>query len=150
MKIRLVTRVVTLDSENQRILLVKNRGQDFWYPPGGGWEYEKENIIECAEREVYEETGLRVKVSRLLYVQEFHEAEDLISFETVWLASPVEGTKLDELHIDHDVDGKVEIAKWFSKDETKDIKVFPKRLQNTFWDNLERFLREEDLFLGIN
>lgn len=147
---RLVTRVVTYDSENKRILLVKNRGQDFWYPPGGGWEYEKENIVECAEREVFEETGLRVKVSRLLYVQEFHENKDFISFETVWLAGPVDGTKLDELHVDRDVDGKVETAKWFSEDEMKEIKVFPKRLQDTFWDNLEKLLQDEDPFLGIS
>ena len=64
MNLRVVTRVITYDSENQQVLLVKNHDQDYWYPPGGGWEYDKENIIECAEREVYEETGLKVKVTR--------------------------------------------------------------------------------------
>lgn len=150
MKIRLVTRVITFDPKTQKILLVKNRDQDYWYPPGGGWDYDKENIVECAEREVYEETGLRVKIRRLLYVQEFHDMKDSISFETVWLAKPINQTRLDELHVDHDIDGKVEKARWFSKDEMKEVKVFPKRLQTTFWENLENFLQGEDPFIGIN
>ncbi len=62
MNIRLVTRVVTFDPENQKVLLVKNRDQDFWYPPGGKWDYDKENVIECGAREIYEETGLKVKI----------------------------------------------------------------------------------------
>ena len=147
MKIRLVTRVITYDQDSNKVLLVKNRGQDFWYPPGGGWDYDKENIVECAEREVLEETGLGVTIIRLLYVQEFHDTPGSVSFETIWLAKPVNETMLNELHVDHDVDGKVEVAKWFSKDELQSIKVFPQRLQNTFWNNLDRFLQNEDPFI---
>ncbi len=150
MKIRLVTRVITYDRNSKKVLLVKNRDQDFWYPPGGGWDYDKENIVECAEREVFEETGLKVKIERLLYAQEFHDAPDSISFETIWLARPTGEVRLNESHIDHDVDGKVEMEKWFSKEELQRIKVFPKRLQNTFWENVDRFLQDEDSFIGIN
>ena len=150
MKIRNVTRVVTYDLENNKILLVKNRGQDFWYPPGGGWDYDKENIVQCAEREVLEEAGLGVKIIRLLYLQEFHDSADSISFETVWLAKPANETKLNELHIDQDVDGKVENAQWFSKDDVQNIKVFPKRLQNSFWDNVDKFVQDEDPFIGVS
>ena len=150
MKMRIVTRVVTFDSESKKVLLVKNRDQDFWYPPGGGWDYDKENIVECAEREVYEETGLKIKIARLIYIQEFHDTPDSVSFETVWLAEPSKGTKLDELHIDQDVDGKVEKARWFSKEEIQNKKVFPKRLQNTFWVNLDKLLVSEDPFIGVS
>ncbi|MDO8600429.1 MAG: NUDIX domain-containing protein [bacterium] len=149
MEIRIVTRVVVYDSEGRKVLLVKNRGQDFWYPPGGGWDYNKENIIECAEREVLEETGLSVKIIRLLYVQEFHEGLDTISFEIIWLANPIATATLNKLHIDQDVDGKVEKAEWFSEKELQDIKVFPERLRDTFWKNIEKFLKDEDPFIGI-
>lgn len=150
MKIRLVTRVVIYDPNSKRVLLVKNRDQGFWYPPGGGWEYDRENIVECAEREVVEETGLKVKVARLLYVQEFHSAPDSISFETIWLAMPTGETGLSELHTDHDIDGKVEVAKWFLRDELRGIKVFPERLKDTFWQNIDRFLRDENPFIGVS
>ena len=148
MNLRLVTRVITYDTQSQKVLLVKNRDQDYWYPPGGGWEHEKETIIECAEREVYEETGLRVKVIRLLYVQEFHPDQDSVNLETIWLAEPTEGTKLNASHIDHDMNSQIETAQWFSKDELQDINVFPKRLQNTFWENISKFLEGENPFIA--
>ena len=87
---------------------------------------------------------------RLLYLQEFHENTDQISFETVWLAKSTGGADLNELHVDHDVDGKVEKARWFSKEELNDITVFPKRLQKTFWENIDKFLQEEDPFIGVS
>lgn len=150
MKIRNVTRVVTYDKDDRKVLLVKNRNQDFWYPPGGGWDYDRENIVQCAEREVFEETGLKVKIIRLLYLQEFHDSTDSISFETVWLAKPDAETKLNELHLDQDVDGKVEKAQWFSKEDVQSIKVFPKRLQDSFWVNVDKFVQDEDPFIGVS
>lgn len=149
MFLRNVTRVVTFDPESRKILLVKNQGQNFWYPPGGGWEYEKENILQCAEREVSEETGLKVSVKRLLYVQEFRGRENEVNFESIWLALPVSNTTLDELHVDEDVDGKVEIAKWFSREELLSVTVYPERLQGSFWTDIDKFLDDEDPFIGV-
>jgi len=48
MKIRILARVVIYNKG--KILLVRNKGESFWYPPGGQWEYKKENIIEAARR----------------------------------------------------------------------------------------------------
>lgn len=150
MTLRFVTRVVTYDTQNQKVLLVKKHNQDYWYPPGGGWEHEKETIIECAEREVYEETGLKVKVIRLLYVQEFHPDQDSINLESIWLAEPAGGTTLNASHIDQDTDGQVEMAQWFTHDQLQDINVFPKRLQDTFWRNINKFSQDEDPFIGAS
>ena len=150
MNIRILARVVVYDRKDNKILLVKNKGTDFWYAPGGGWEYEKENILQCAEREVVEEVGLKVNIKRLLYTQEFHATEDTIFFEMFWLAVPKEGTEIDEAHIDLDPNGQVETAKWYSQEELQELKVFPKRLKNTFWDNISRMLEDEDPFIGVS
>lgn len=150
MQMRILARVVTYDKESGKILLVKNKGMNFWYPPGGGWEYEKENILECAKREVFEETGLHVDIKRMLYSQEFHISEESLNFETIWLAELSHAQSLNENHIDLDPNGMVEMAQWFSCEELKDLKVFPKQLKNTFWDNVETLLRMEDPFLGVN
>jgi ADP-ribose pyrophosphatase YjhB (NUDIX family) len=150
MNIRILSRVVVYDQKDNKILLVKNKGTSFWYAPGGGWEHEKENILQCAEREVVEEVGLKVSVKRLLYAQEFHATEDTIFFEIFWLAVPKEGTEIDEAHIDLDPNGQVETAKWYSKEELQELKVFPKRLKNTFWDNISRMLEDEDPFIGVS
>lgn len=147
---RLLARVVTYDKDSEKILLVKNKGMNFWYPPGGGWEYEKENILECAKREVFEETGLHVDIKKMLYAQEFHISDEAITFETFWLAELSHEQSLNENHIDLDPNGIVELAQWFSREELKDLKVFPKQLKNTFWDNVETLPDMEDPFLGVN
>uniref|UniRef100_A0A6C0EPU4 Nudix hydrolase domain-containing protein n=1 Tax=viral metagenome TaxID=1070528 RepID=A0A6C0EPU4_9ZZZZ len=54
--------VFIYDPEEERILLVQSRGQ-LWGPPKGTLEVERdETSVECAIREVKEETGLDVKV----------------------------------------------------------------------------------------
>lgn len=149
MNIRVLARVVVVDPTNQLILLVRNKDTQFWYAPGGGWEYEKENILEAASREVLEETGIQSEIIRLLYVQEFHATPDTIFFETFWLARPT-STELNKNHIDLDPNGQVEEARWFNKEELQDIKVFPKRLKKDFWDNLENYINGEDPFIGVS
>ncbi len=149
-KLRLLARVVTYDKNINKILLVKNKGMSFWYAPGGGWEYENENILECAKREVHEETGLHVDIKKMLYVQEFHDSAESILFETFWLAELSHEQSLNENHIDLDPNGNVETAQWFNKEELQDLKVFPKRLKNTFWDNIELVINGEDQFIGVD
>lgn len=150
MNIRILARVITYDSKENKILLVKNRGTNFWYAPGGQWEHKKETILEAAKREVKEETGLNVEIVCLLYVQEFHATEDTIFFETFWLAKPQIYTKLSKLHMDLDPNGQVETAKWFLQTDLQEIKVFPKRLKDTFWKNIKNFLDQEDPFIGVS
>ena len=127
-KLRVIARVLTI--HQNRLLLVRNKGANFWYPPGGGWEYEEEVIKECAAREVAEETGYHVDIKNLLWVQEFRE-NDNVYFETFWRAELATANKQDvaglESHIDLDGNGAVEEAKWFTEAELTDIKVFPER-----------------------
>jgi len=145
-KLRIVSRAIVY--QKGKVLLVKNKGENFWYPPGGAWNFQKENIIEAAKREAKEETGLEIKIQRLLYVQEFHPLPNLIFFEVFWLAKLNSKQKLKKTHKDLDKKGQVEIAKWFSQKELKNLKVFPKRLKTTFWGKI--FKKEEDPFIGIS
>ncbi len=150
MKLRTLARTIAYSADTKQILLVKNKNANFWYAPGGGWEPEHETIQECAVRETYEETGLRVKLERLLYVQEFHESENTIFFETFWLASLSGNKALDTTHIDLDPEGEVEAAQWFAKDELQSLKVFPKRLKDTFWETVDTLQNTEDPFIGVS
>jgi ADP-ribose pyrophosphatase YjhB (NUDIX family) len=150
MNIKLLARTITYDQNTKKILLVKNKEAQFWYAPGGGWEYEHENILECAKREVYEETGMIVDIKRLLYVQEFHESTQTIFFETFWLAFLAHEQSLDKSHVDVDPNGAVEAARWFDKAEIQNLKVFPERLKDAFWDSVDSLLKNEDPFIGVN
>lgn len=152
-KLKPIARVITYNKDDNKILLVRNKDASFWYAPGGTWEYEKENVLECAEREVFEEVGLKVKVGKLIYVQEFHGSDkdgEVVCLETFWLGELTHEQELNKDHIDLDPNGAVEEARWFSKEELQDLKVFPKRLKDSFWSNIDLLLSGEDLFIGVS
>ena len=148
MKIRIISRVVIYNPKKEKLILARNKNANFWYAPGGGWEFEKENILEAAKREVKEEVGVDVEIGKLLYVQEFQESKNQKYFETFWLAK-YDG-KINKEHIDLDPNGMVEEIREFSKKEIQDLKVFPNRLKNTFWDNIKDIENKEDPFIGVS
>ena len=65
------TRVSVLIVENEKILLVKHRKGDheYWVLPGGRLEY-GETFVDCAKREMKEETGLDIEPERFLFLSE--------------------------------------------------------------------------------
>jgi 8-oxo-dGTP pyrophosphatase MutT (NUDIX family) len=144
-----IARAVIYDSKAGRILLVRNKGATFWYPPGGEWEFKNENILECARREVFEETGFQIDIQKLLYVQEFHGSPDVVCLEIFWLARLSREQNTNPQHVDLDPNGSVEEARWFSRDELRDVEVFPGRLKDTFWGNIESFEVSNDPFIGV-
>lgn len=149
MKFRTLARVVVYDKNSNRILLIRNKGTDFWYVPGGGWEYEKENILECGVREVKEETGLDIITDKFMYLREYHEGSDKIFLETFWLAHPKNTVDLNKDHVDMDPNGKVEEAKWFAQEELSGLTIFPEFLKSKFWSDVEKISNDEDRFIGF-
>jgi len=74
------------------ILLVRHHGEggyEWWNVPGGG-RMEGEAEEECIIREIQEETGLRVKVERLLIDGPSHRHSPYQRFKT-YLCTPIGG-----------------------------------------------------------
>jgi len=67
-------RVAGILIENNEILLLKHEGvgekEFLWSPPGGGMEF-GDDAETNLQREFFEETGLMIKVQKLLFVNEF-------------------------------------------------------------------------------
>ncbi len=144
MALRVVCRTIVLDQDNAHILLVRNTGKDFWYAPGGGWDHQKESIKDCLVRETFEETGLKVHPVRLLYVQEFRPGNNDEHLELFWFAFLIDSSTIGNIK---DAYGIVEEARWFSKDELQQIKVFPEKLKDKFWYELSSVLSSPNAFL---
>jgi ADP-ribose pyrophosphatase YjhB (NUDIX family) len=70
-------------------------GATFWSPPGGGWVF-GESLREAARREFLEETGLAVRVGRLLHLHEFGQG-DLQALELFFEVLPEDPTALPRL-----------------------------------------------------
>jgi len=88
----LKVRVGVIVVHEGRVLLVKqhtSQGQDFWIVPGGGLKPD-EGMLDCARREIAEETGLEVEPVRLLYIGDFFKGDKHI-VDTFWLGKVVGG-----------------------------------------------------------
>lgn len=96
-------RAAALIIKDESILLVKHVHPEtkyvWWVPPGGQIEETDNSIFEAVKREVWEETGLNVKVNEeVKYIREFVDKEN----NTLNLELFVEATVIDgELSIDN-------------------------------------------------
>lgn len=121
---------------DEKILLVRHfrpGKHDFWAGPGGGAEGAEE-LWQAAEREAFEETGLRVKARSMAYIDElvddwgrivkFWFLADYVSGEIDVSANPAEGESITE-------------AGWFSRDSLPQGHVFPEVLRDRFWEDLQ-------------
>lgn len=66
-KIRVGCSAVVFDETREKVLLTRRADNGLWCVPGGGME-SGESAAEACEREVWEETGLSVRVKRLVGV----------------------------------------------------------------------------------
>jgi 8-oxo-dGTP pyrophosphatase MutT (NUDIX family) len=122
--------------QDQRVLLVNHRvaGQyDIWLPPGGRMEGE-ESIFDCARREAFEETGLRVEPEHILYIQEFVEP-DYHFCKFFILCSAFSGTlTLEQRAPEEDF---LVAARFFAPPELIGLDVRPEILKKQFWTDIE-------------
>ncbi len=146
-EMRILCRVITYDPATCSILLVRNRNQKWWYAPGGAWDYTLESILECAKREVFEETGVHVNITRFLYVQTLYiEKQDSTWLEQFWLAEPAGNTEIPQRHIDRF--GVVDKVSWFTQAKVQTITVYPEIIKKSFWNVVAKIIQEEDRYLG--
>ncbi|MFR8039257.1 MAG: NUDIX domain-containing protein [Anaerovoracaceae bacterium] len=131
-------RVIILNEEN-KMLMVKqhHEGKDIWMVPGGGIE-DGESSFEAAEREVFEETGIKVKTDRLIWhVEEVSDrGQRFVNFFTAEIA----GGSL-KLGMDPEFDAEHQVLRevgFFSKEEIMSLdNIYPEYLRDEFWRVLE-------------
>jgi 8-oxo-dGTP diphosphatase len=137
-------RAAALIVNDNKILLVKHvhpqTGEAWWVPPGGGMEACDRSVFDCAAREVFEETGLQVKLSRIVYLREFAERDAGVHHMELFLAADSFSGQVTMANIkacDYDAAYIKEVA-WLSPAEMQDLSVYPENLKDSFWQDLQQ------------
>lgn len=129
MKRHFCASVFVINPQNKKILLVNNKKFKKWVQPGGHIE-NNETPEEAALREVYEETGVKVKLIgenfpreddfiRPLGIQKNRNKFGDLHIDILYTAIPINNTDVT-LNNEENID-----VRWFSRTELEDIDVFP-------------------------
>ncbi|WP_281983589.1 NUDIX domain-containing protein [Thalassorhabdomicrobium marinisediminis] len=144
--IRLATRGILLHDD--RLLLVnayKGR-EDLWCAPGGGAD-PHHSLPDNLAREIYEETGLTVRVGAPCLLNEFHDPERSYHQVEAFFRCTLTAGALDAGW--QDPEQIVTARRWVTRDEMERLTVRPKSLAAVAWgdrdapvyDPLELILR---------
>lgn len=126
-------------NDKDEILLVEHvhpqTGEQWWVPPGGGLEDCDRSIFECANREVYEETGLSVSTENIACIREFQDTEnESLNIEIFCTTAKYSGDLTIKNICGAGPDEHyIKDVRWFSKDELKQVTVYPEELKEDIW-----------------
>ncbi len=140
-------RVIVLDSDN-RILMVKHDHPErtVWMVPGGGIE-EGESSAQAAAREVFEETGLEVEITGLIWhVEEVSErGQRFVNF----FRAKVTGGELG-LGSDPELEENEQVLtdiRFMTREEVAELEnLYPEFLRSELWQHLEQGTIDYDAF----
>lgn len=137
-------RVAGLIVKDNKLLIMQDKGQPYFYVPGGRIKM-NEKSEDAVKREIQEELGVEVNVDRMLWINEnfFKEETSEEQFHEVCFFYLVELKENEDLKGNEfvvDEEGKIHTYYWKTLDEIKYINLYP------------LFLRERivDLPLHIN
>ena len=120
--------------DQDKILLVRctdPNGVTFLLGPGGG-VLPEEDLYTGLKREVFEETGLHVNPSKMLFVEDLNSIKYRVI--KIWFLCSIIGGTLSETE-EAKIEGIIE-AGWYSKDQLKNEIVYPEILKDIDWKDL--------------
>lgn len=116
-------------------------GHRRWAMPGGGMEATDSDIFRAVEREMFEETGLRVRAGQIRYVSEHFADHDQCTMLTLWIDCSPADTDYGPLSLENTMhDDNIGDVRWWPKAEilAHDPDHMGRHLRkDAFWENLD-------------
>ena len=136
--------------KDNKVVIVRQRklnNRDIYIFPGGGIQ-EREDVFSAAKRELKEETHLRIKITKLLYIKELF-SPNLHSIEFYVLARAIKG-KLrigfdPELPDNHQV---LKEVSWMPINKLKKLNFYPKELREKLYSDWKNSFENITSYLG--
>ncbi len=126
-KIRLGCIALLFDEKRQRVLLTRRADNGQWCLPSGGLE-PGESVIEACQRETFEETGLHIRIKRLVSV--YSSPNRLVIY--------ADGTKVQIVGLAFEAEaigGEPRLSNettgigYYSRSEMENMDIFPHHVQ---------------------
>jgi ADP-ribose pyrophosphatase YjhB (NUDIX family) len=136
-------RVVGIVRHDDKILLIEQQntlGFRRWTMPGGRLEPEDTDLYAGAEREVFEETGLRVRAGKLRFISEYAGVHlNLFAISLAVECHLAEGESIDNINLSNTMpDDNIHNVRWWTRAELQEgIPTGYALSCDTFWDNLD-------------
>jgi len=115
--------ILIKDNKVLCILQKSSNGEEFYLFPGGGIE-KGETIMEAAIREAFEETGFKVEIHKLVYLDDYIKTVNKRCVNMVFLGEIIGG----DLEDGEKDGGKVKRIEWIDLNKFKDIDFRPKTI----------------------
>lgn len=121
-----------IDPEGRLLLIDQERpGARHWGSIGGGLE-RGESVRDCAVREIFEESGLRVRIEKLVAVYEMYRADQLFAVGFMFVTAPDPWPQDVRLPA-RDGAAAFHGYGWFAREEIAALDVFADDLVVTHW-----------------
>jgi 8-oxo-dGTP pyrophosphatase MutT (NUDIX family) len=131
-------RTAALIIKDNQLLVAKNKDHLCYYTVGGGIEI-YETSEEAVIREVFEETGLKLEIDRLVFVQErFHKVNEQKFQEVVFFYIMKNFYNFNIENNSYTDQGTKETLHWLSLDELNKINLVPEFLKTKNLNNIDK------------
>lgn len=137
MRMRITVKAIIF--KDGKVLLVKHvhpkKGFEWWAFPGGGMKG-KETIFETVEREVWEETGLKVRAGEVRFLRQYIDEEDgANNLELFVTSSIIKGKEtIENIKGKGEDENYIKKLDYFSEEKLKEIKVLPNSLKSKLFN----------------
>ena len=122
-----ILRAAALIIKNGCFLAAKNEDHDCYYTVGGGIEI-NETSEEAVVREVYEETGYRLEIERLAYIQERFFAANSQRYHEIVFFYLMKTNENMNVENNNCTDHKKETLHWLPLDSLGEVNLVPEFL----------------------
>ena len=141
-KIRLGCSAVIFDKTRTKVLLTRRADNGLWCVPGGAME-SGESAAEACEREVFEETGLKVRLKRLAGV--YSNPDQLVIYpDETKVHMVVLGFEAEVLSGELSLSDETTVVGFFSFAEMETMPMHGKhkeRVEDAFSNQIEAFIK---------
>jgi len=122
--------------KNNELLFAKNINSPYYYLVGGGIE-ENETSEEAVVREIYEETGLKLEIDKLVIIQErFHVVDKQKFHEIRFFYSVKDNVEIDIADGTFTDQGTDETLHWFPVDKLSEYNIVPSFLKTLSFSDM--------------